>query len=159
MIMDGKFVSEKWINELKEEISLLEKKPSFCVIRIGEDPASAIYVRNKHKKCDELGILFTEYHLEEKITQEELEALIFKLNHDDQVHGIMLQSPIPKHLDIMKAFSSISPKKDVDGFSSVNVGKLIQGMNTLTACTPLGIMRLLKEYNIETSRETCSSDR
>ena len=107
-------------------------------------------MRNKHKKCDELGITFHEYHLEDTISQEALEDLIQTLNEDINVNGIMLQSPIPSHLNIIQAFQKISPEKDVDGFHPMNAGKLVQGVDGFVSCTPLGIMKLLNEYHIET---------
>lgn len=149
-IIDGKLVAENCLNELKEKVARFEKKPSLSVIRVGNDPASEIYVRNKHKKCDELGITFHEYHLEDTISQEALEDLIQTLNKDINVNGIMLQSPIPSHLNIIQAFQKISPEKDVDGFHPMNAGKLVQGVDGFVSCTPLGIMKLLNEYHIET---------
>ena len=126
----------------------MDRTPGFAVIRIGEDEASKIYVRLKHKMSEELGINFTEYHLDENITQEELISLIKKLNADDEVDGILLQSPIPYHLNILEAFQTIAPEKDVDGFSPINVGKLVQRQECFAACTPTGVMTMLKEYNI-----------
>lgn len=154
-LIDGKKVAEKCREELKQKVSVLEEKPSFVVIRIGEDAASEIYVRLKQKMCDEVGIKFTEYHLDAGITQEELMDLIRKLNADNSVHGILLQSPIPYHLNILEAFRAISPEKDVDGFSPINVGNLVQGQECFAACTPLGVMRLLKEYNIDVAGKNC----
>ena len=154
-LIDGKYVSEKCKEDIKEKIKKLNKVPGLAVIRIGEDEASKIYVRLKHQMCDELGINFTEYHLEETITQEELINLIEKLNNDESVNGILLQSPIPYHLNILEAFKTIAPEKDVDGFSPVNVGKLVQRQESFAPCTPLGIMRMLKEYNIEIEGKHC----
>ena len=147
-LIDGKKVAEKCKKNIEERIKRLDRTPGFAVIRIGEDEASKIYVRLKHKMSEELGINFTEYHLDENITQEELISLIKKLNADDEVDGILLQSPIPYHLNILEAFQTIAPEKDVDGFSPINVGKLVQRQECFAACTPTGVMTMLKEYNI-----------
>ena len=147
-LIDGKKVAEKCKKNIEERIKRLNRTPGFAVIRIGEDEASKIYVRLKHKMSEELGINFTEYHLEENITQEDLISLIRKLNADDEVDGILLQSPIPYHLNILEAFQTIAPEKDVDGFSPINVGKLVQRQECFAACTPTGVMMMLKEYNI-----------
>ena len=147
-LIDGKKVAEKCKKNIEERIKKLNKMPGFAVIRIGEDEASKIYVRLKHKMSEELGINFTEYHLDENVTQEELISLIKKLNVDDKVDGILLQSPIPYHLNILEAFQTIAPEKDVDGFSPINVGKLVQRQECFAACTPTGVMTMLKEYNI-----------
>lgn len=147
-LIDGKKVAEKCKKNIEERIKRLNRTPGFAVIRIGEDEASKIYVRLKHKMSEELGINFTEYHLEENITQEDLISLIRKLNADDEVDGILLQSPIPYHLNILEAFQTIVPEKDVDGFSPINVGKLVQRQECFAACTPTGVMTMLKEYNI-----------
>lgn len=147
-LIDGKKVAEKCKKNIEERIKRLDRTPGFAVIRIGEDEASKIYVRLKHKMSEELGINFTEYHLDENVTQEELISLIKKLNADDEVDGILLQSPIPYHLNILEAFQTIAPEKDVDGFSPINVGKLVQRQECFAACTPTGVMTMLKEYNI-----------
>ena len=147
-LIDGKKVAEKCKKNIEERIKKVNKMPGFAVIRIGEDEASKIYVRLKHKMSEELGINFTEYHLDEDVTQEELISLIKKLNADDKVDGILLQSPIPYHLNILEAFQTIAPEKDVDGFSPINVGKLVQRQECFAACTPTGVMTMLKEYNI-----------
>ena len=147
-LIDGKKVAEKCKKNIEERIKRLNRTPGFAVIRIGEDEASKIYVRLKHKMSEELGINFTEYHLEENITQEDLISLIRKLNADDEVDGILLQSPVPYHLNILEAFQTIAPEKDVDGFSPINVGKLVQRQECFAACTPTGVMTMLKEYNI-----------
>ncbi len=155
VLMDGKYVAEKCKNDIKERIRRLDKTPSLAVIRIGEDEASKIYVRLKNKMCEELGIHFTEYHLRDTITQEELISLIQKLNEDDEVNGILLQSPIPYHLNILEAFQTIKPEKDVDGFSPINVGKLVQRLECFAACTPSGVMTMLKEYKVDVEGKHC----
>ncbi|MBQ9280502.1 MAG: bifunctional methylenetetrahydrofolate dehydrogenase/methenyltetrahydrofolate cyclohydrolase FolD [Clostridia bacterium] len=151
ILLDGKMVSQKCMKGLKEKISNFTIRPSLSVIRVGEDQASEIYVNLKRKMCEELGINFTEHHLNANITQDELEGLIDQLNLDDNINAILLQSPIPSHLNVMQAFKKISPEKDVDGFCTMNVGKLVQGEDCFVACTPLGIMKLLDAYQVELS--------
>ena len=116
---------------------------------VGEDKASQVYVRNKSKACNEIGIEFEEYLLNENIQQEELIELIQKLNNDITIHGILLQSPIPAHLNINEAIRTIAPEKDVDGFNPVNVGKLCLNQDTFVSCTPYGIMKMFEAYNID----------
>ena len=116
---------------------------------VGNDSASAVYVRNKSKACNEIGIEFEEFLLPENTTREELLGLIEKINNRKDVDGILLQSPIPKHLDIREAFNAIDYKKDVDGFHPINVGKLAIGEDCFISCTPAGVMKMLEEYNIE----------
>lgn len=152
IIIDGKEVARKIRENLKSKVEELKKKnisPKLAVIMVGEDPASKIYVRNKSKACEELGIEYEEFLLKEGTTQQELLDLINKLNKDKTVHGILLQSPIPEHLDINEAFRTIAPEKDVDGFNPVNVGKLVLGQDTFISCTPFGVIKMLEEYNIE----------
>ena len=153
VILNGKEVAKKTRENLKSKVEELKKKnifPKLAVIMVGDDGASKIYVRNKSKACEELGIEYEEFLLDENTTQQQLLQLINKLNERKDVHGILLQSPVPKHLDINEAFRTISPEKDVDGFNPVNVGKLVLGQDTFISCTPFGIMKLLEEYNIET---------
>ena len=151
-IIDGKKLAKEIRENLKIKCDELKEKginPKLAVIMVGEDKASKVYVRNKSKACDEIGIAFEEFLLDENITQEELINLIQKLNKDKTIHGILLQSPIPKHLDINEAFRTIAPEKDVDGFNPVNVGKLSLNQDTLVSCTPYGIMRMFEAYNID----------
>ncbi len=151
IIIDGKLLSQKIKENLKIQCNELKEKgikPKLAVIMVGEDKASQIYVKNKSKACDEIGIEFEEYLLDEKINQNELIELIEKLNKDKTVHGILLQSPIPQNLDINEAFRTISPEKDVDGFNPLNVGKLCLNQDTFVSCTPYGIMKMFEEYNI-----------
>ncbi len=152
VIIDGKKLAKKTRENLKIECSNLKEKniiPKLSVIMVGEDPASKIYVKTKSKACDEIGIEYEEHILNENIIQEELIELIHKLNNDDSVNGILLQSPIPRHLDIDEAFREISSEKDVDGFNPINVGKLLLNQDTFVSCTPYGIMKMFEEYNIE----------
>ena len=151
-IINGKELAQKIRLEVKEEVKELKAKgiePKLSVIMVGTDKASEVYVRNKSKACEEIGIAFEEFLLSEETTMKELLALIEKLNNRKDIHGILLQSPIPKHLDIRKAFNSINYKKDVDGFHPINVGKLVLGEEGFVSCTPAGVMEMLKEYNIE----------
>ncbi len=151
-ILDGKVASATVKNSLKLEVEELKKEginPKLAVIMVGNDPSSKIYVRNKSLSCMELGIDYEEFLLDENTKQEELLNLIDKLNNDDSVHGILLQSPIPRNLDINEAFRRISPKKDVDGFNPVNVGKLCLGQDTFVSCTPFGVIKILELNNID----------
>ena len=151
-ILNGKELAKKIRGELKEEVIKLKEKninPKLAVIMVGDDKASAVYVRNKSKACEEIGIEFEEFLLDRTITQEELINLIKTLNNREDIHGILLQSPIPDSLDIREAFNTIDYKKDVDGFNPINVGKLLIGEDTFIPCTPLGVIKLLEEYNIQ----------
>ena len=152
-IIDGKLTSAKIREEIKAEAALLTAKgtqPGLAVIIVGEDPASQIYVRNKEKACDEVGFYSEKYALPAETTEAELTALIEKLNADKNIHGILVQSPLPKHLDEKRIVAQILPSKDVDAFSEENVGKITLGTPRFLPCTPAGIMELLKRYNIET---------
>lgn len=152
-ILDGKKVSAKVREDLKLEVDNLKKegiKPKLAVIMVGNDPASKVYVRNKNKACEEIGIEYEEFLLDEKTTMEELLNVIDNLNKNKNIDGILLQSPIPKHLDINKAFRAILPEKDVDGFHPINAGKLSIGEKCFVPCTPHGVVKIIEEYNIET---------
>ncbi len=148
-IIDGKILAKKIRGELKKEVDTFKIKPYLAVIMVGNNDASKVYVRNKSKACEDVGIIFKEYLLEENISMKELLEVIEKLNNDKNVTGILLQSPIPKHLRIEEAFERISKEKDVDGFNPYNVGKLTIGEDIFIPCTPLGIMKMLEEYNIK----------
>ena len=150
-LIDGKETAKKIRMGLKEEVDELKKNginPKLAVIMVGDDKASVVYVRNKSKACEEIGIEFEEFLMDATTTQEELISLIHKLNNREDIHGILLQSPIPKGLDIRKAFNTIDYKKDVDGFNPINVGKLSIGEDCFISCTPYGVIKLLEEYNI-----------
>lgn len=152
ILMDGKELAKKIRGELKEEVEQLKKDgitPKLAVVMVGEDKASQVYVRNKSRACDEIGIAFEEFLLPDTTKMEELLALIDSLNNRDDIDGILLQSPIPKHLDINLAFNRISPEKDVDGFNPINVGRLSIGEDSFVSCTPAGVVRMLEEYDIE----------
>ena len=151
-LINGKELAKKIREELKIEVNSLRKEgiiPKLAVIMVGNDKASEVYVRNKSKACNEIGIEFEEFLLDSNIEQEELIDLIKKLNNRKDVHGILLQSPIPEHLNIREAFDTIDYKKDVDGFNPVNVGKLAIGEDAFVSCTPYGVIKMLEEYNIE----------
>jgi len=149
MILDGKKVSEEIIGSLKEKIAKIPFKIVFAVIWIGNDEASSIYVRNKVRKCESVGINVELYHLEVNVSEQEVLQLIDELNIRDEIKGILLQSPIPNHIDIHKCFDRISPKKDIDGFSKISCGNLFLAKPSFISCTPKGIMKLLEYYNIE----------
>lgn len=152
MIIDGKELARKTREKLKIECDNLKKEgilPKLAVIMVGDDKASQIYVKNKSKACQEIGIKFEEYFLGNDIKQEELIELIQKLNLDKSINGILLQSPIPKSLDINEAFRIILPEKDVDGFNPINVGKLCLNQEKFVSCTPYGIMKMFEEYDID----------
>ena len=151
-ILDGKELAQKIRSNLKikvDELKLEGIHPKRAVIMVGEDPSSKIYVRNKSKACEEIGIEYEEFLLKDTIQMEELLKLIDTLNKRQDVHGILLQSPIPNNLDINLAFKRIVPEKDVDGFNPVNVGRLCLNQDGFVSCTPFGVMKLLEEYNID----------
>ena len=150
-ILNGREVAQKTKADLKIEVEKLKESgifPKLAVIMVGNDSASQIYVKNKSKACDEIGVEFEEYLLPEDTKQEDLINLIEGLNNKKEINGILLQSPIPKELDINEAFRAILPEKDVDGFHPINVGKLSLGQDTFISCTPAGIIKILEEYNI-----------
>ena len=154
IIIDGKAVAKKIREKVKLDVEELKGRginPKLAVIMVGNDSASAVYVKNKSKACENTGIEFEEFLLPEDTKEEELLEVIDKLNKDNSVHGILLQSPVPKHINIDKAFDRIFHEKDVDGFNAVNVGNLTIGKDCFISCTPHGIIKLLEEYNIEIS--------
>lgn len=149
-LIDGKALAAKVRENIKQRIEQENIKAKLAVILVGNDDASVVYVRNKNKACEKVGIAFEEYLLPEETTQKELLDLIDKLNSDESTTGILLQYPIPKHLNVQEAFNRISPLKDVDGFNPMNVGLRTIGDKTgFVPCTPLGIMEMFNEYNIE----------
>lgn len=157
-IIDGKEVSSAVKNRVAGEVKELNKNGiSVClaVILVGSDPASKIYVANKKKACEQLGIISKEYLLPADTTQKELLSLIEQLNNDKTVNGILCQLPLPKTIDEKTVISAISPEKDVDAFHPVNVGKIMIGDYYFLPCTPAGIMEMLKYYNIEIAGRNC----
>ena len=150
-IINGKELAANIRKELKKEVEELKKKaiyPKLAVIMVGDDKASKVYVKSKSNACEEIGIEYEEFLLDENTTMEQLLNLIYKLNEDEKVHGILLQSPVPKHLDINMAFKEIKTEKDVDGFNPINVGKLSLNQDCFVSCTPYGIIKMLEAYNI-----------
>lgn len=157
-IIDGKQISKEIKEELREEVSLLKqqgKEACLAVIQVGNDPASSVYVGNKKKACDFIGISSKSYELEETTTQETLLHLIKELNEDDTVNGILVQLPLPKHMDEDVVIQTISPQKDVDGFHPISVGNLWIGDQGFLSCTPAGIIQLLKRSEIEIAGKEC----
>lgn len=154
ILIDGKKISSEIKNELKEKISELIKEgknvPGLVAILVGDDPASNIYVTNKGKACEEIGMLTKTEALSAAISEADLLSLIDKYNVDRNYHGILVQLPLPEHIDENKVIERISPKKDVDGFHPVSVGNLVIGKDTFASCTPAGIQELLKRYSIST---------
>lgn len=157
-IIDGKRISQEIKDELKEEVAALKAhgiEGSLAVIQVGEDPASSVYVRNKKKACEYIGLHSLSYELPEETTEKELLDLIASLNENDAVNGILVQLPVPKHIDAYKVIRAISPEKDVDGFHPMNVGRLVIGEKGFVSCTPAGIIQLLKRSGIEISGKNC----
>ena len=155
VLIDGKKVSGQIRNRLAEEVKELKKKtgktPGLATVLVGDDPASAVYVRNKNKICGELGFQSFEQKLSADTSEEQLLQLVGELNSNKDIHGILVQLPLPDQIDSEKILQAIDPKKDVDGFHPVNVGKLVVGNALLTPCTPTGIIELLDHYDIEIS--------
>ncbi len=155
VILDGRALSEKIRGELKEEVEYLKEKfgraPTLAVVLVGNDPASEIYVRNKIKACQKVGINSLDKKLPETITQEELNRVVKELNDNKDVDGIIVQLPLPKHLSCREVINYISPEKDVDGFHPLNAGKCMLGLydEGLMPCTPAGVMKFFEEYGIE----------
>lgn len=158
IIIDGKRISTEIKDEIKEQVAVYAAKGikiKMAVIKVGEDPASAVYVRNKQLACEYVGIESAAYNLAEETTEEELLNLVKKLNNDDTVNGILVQLPLPKHINEDKVLNTIDSTKDVDGFHPNNVGKMMVGEETFLPCTPAGIVELLKRTNIELEGKEC----
>lgn len=157
-IIDGKAVSAAVKQRVKEECDRLKAKgvtPGLAVVIVGDDPASRVYVNNKKKACELVGFHSEEYALPEQTTQEELLDLVDKLNADKKIHGILVQLPLPKHLDDKAVIAHIDPNKDVDAFHAENVGKIMIGEYSFLPCTPAGVMELLASENIEVEGKSC----
>lgn len=151
-IIDGKELAKNIRLKLKDEVEELKNadiNPKLAVIMVGDDKASKVYVKNKSKACEDVGIEYEEHILPASTKMEELLELIENLNNDETVHGILVQSPLPKGLDANEAFRTISSKKDVDGFNPINVGRLSLNQDCFVSCTPFGIIKMLEAYNIE----------
>ncbi len=159
VIIDGKKTSSDMRGEIRERTLKFKEEngflPGLAVIIVGEDPASQVYVRNKKKDCDEVGFNSEVIALPENTEEKELLGLIDTLNKRDDIHGILVQLPLPKHLDSEIVIAAIDPEKDVDAFSYVNVGKITVGNYSFLPCTPAGVMELLKRYNIEVAGKNC----
>lgn len=157
-LIDGKRISQEIKDELKEKVSKLKGKGiqgCLAVIQVGEDPASSVYVRNKKRACEYIGIESQSYELAEQTTESELLGLIQKLNEDLKVSGILVQLPVPKHIRADKIIQAIHPSKDVDGFHPQNVGALASGLPGYISCTPAGIIQLLKRSDIQIAGKNC----
>ena len=157
-LIDGKLISTQIKDELKAEVAELKEKgivPCLAVIQVGNDPASSVYVNNKKKACAYIGIESLAYELEENISQEELLSIIDELNHNDMVNGILVQLPLPKHINEEAIIQAIKPEKDVDGFHPETVGNMCIGSRGFLPCTPAGVIQLLKRSHIEIEGKEC----
>ena len=154
-IINGKEISASIRAEIKAETEKLGIKPGLAVILVGNDPASQVYVRNKNKACEEVGFYSEMYTLPEETSMDDLLGLIDQLNQSPQIHGILVQLPLPKHLDEEKVILAIDPSKDVDAFHPENVGKIMIGNHSFLPCTPAGVMELIKRSGIEISGKEC----
>ena len=155
VLMDGKSLAARVKAQLAQTSAKMKKKPALAVILAGDDPASAVYVRNKEKDCAECGILCRDFRLPASVSQTELLALVEQLNADSDVDGILVQLPLPRHLEPRKILFAIDPGKDVDCFHPANVGRLWQGSGIYQPCTPAGVMALLQEYHIDPCGRSC----
>lgn len=143
-LIDGRAVASDLRAALRVKIATMAVKPGLAVVLVGEDPASQVYVKSKIKSCEDVGIISTEHRLPENISQEELLSLITLLNQDENIHGVLIQLPLPGHLDAQKAIEALDPNKDVDGLHPVNIGRLVSGLDGFVPCTPEGVKLLLK---------------
>jgi methylenetetrahydrofolate dehydrogenase (NADP+)/methenyltetrahydrofolate cyclohydrolase len=158
-LLDGKKLSNKIKEELKSDVKELKAKgitPGLAVILVGEDPASQTYVSMKAKSCKETGIYSVVHEFPETITQDELLDTIERINENPNIHGVLVQLPLPNHIDSTKVLEAVSPKKDVDGFHPYNMGRLVTNLDSFVPCTPLGVMEIFKEYDIDlTGKDVC----
>lgn len=154
-IINGKEISAAIREEIKAEVQGMSIRPGLAVVLVGDDPASAVYVRNKSKACAEVGIYSEAYRLPEETGRDQLLGLIGQLNQSPLIHGILVQLPLPKHLDPEEVIMAIDPAKDVDAFHPVNVGKIMIGNYDFLPCTPAGVMELLHRSGIEVSGKEC----
>ncbi|MCR5429838.1 MAG: bifunctional methylenetetrahydrofolate dehydrogenase/methenyltetrahydrofolate cyclohydrolase FolD [Eubacterium sp.] len=158
MIIDGKKISTEIKDELKEQVAKLKGdgvEVTLAVVKVGEDPASAVYVRNKEKACEYIGINSKKIEMPEETTEEELLQLVNDLNTDPAINGILVQLPLPKHIDENKILLAIDPMKDVDGFHPVNVGKMVIGEESFLPCTPAGIIEMIKRSGLDIEGKEC----
>jgi methylenetetrahydrofolate dehydrogenase (NADP+)/methenyltetrahydrofolate cyclohydrolase len=157
-IIDGKAISLQIKDELKKQVSAYKEQGieiTMAVVKVGNDPASAVYVRNKERACEYIGVTSRTLALPEETTEEELLNTVKELNEDSSVNGILVQLPLPKHIDESKILLAIDPKKDVDGFHPVNVGKMVIGEDTFLPCTPAGIIEMIKRSGIDIEGKEC----
>ncbi len=157
-IIDGKLVAARLREQIKSETASLSAKsrvPGLAVILIGEDPASQVYVKNKEKACAEVGFYSEKYVLNENTSQQDVIFLIKRLNNDRKIDGILVQAPVPKHIDYEKVIDAIDPTKDVDAFCPINVGKIMLGKYDFAPCTPAGVMQLISSAGIELAGKNC----
>lgn len=155
ILIDGKALAQKIRNQVIEEVKGLPRVPSLAAIVVGKDPASIIYVNNKENDCELCGIKSTRLDLSEEITESELLSIVDKLNQDNSIDGILVQLPLPSHIDERTVIEAVSPSKDVDAFHPYNVGKMITSEPILWPCTPSGIMEMFHEYNISLDGKVC----
>ncbi|AFY71722.1 5,10-methylenetetrahydrofolate dehydrogenase (NADP+), methenyltetrahydrofolate cyclohydrolase [Thalassoporum mexicanum PCC 7367] len=157
-IIDGKAIAQRKQAEMAEVVANLslqiDRPPGLAVLMVGDNPASAAYVRNKERACQKLGIASLGQHFAAEVGQAELEQVIDRLNQDDRVDGILVQLPLPEHLDATALLNRIAPNKDADGLHPFNLGKLVRGEEGLRSCTPAGVMALLHEYNLDPAGKT-----
>ena len=155
MIIDGKQIAKKIRISIAEQVAKLDRKPGLAVVLVGDDPASAVYVRNKDNACKEVGFYSEKINKPADITQAELLSEVERLNKDDKIDGILVQLPLPSHLDANQVIEAINPNKDVDGFHSENVGKLMQNKPYLRPCTPKGVMTMLATIGVDLVSKNC----
>ena len=158
-ILDGRKLSKKIEEKVSEEVKQLKQTcgctPGLAVVLVGQDPASAAYVNMKKKACDRVGFYSITHDMPETISQEAIEKTIVMLNNDSNVDGILIQLPLPSHIDTTKLLELVDPAKDVDGFHPYNVGRLVTNLDGFVPCTPLGVMELLSEYEIDVKGKNC----
>ena len=155
MLIDGKALARKVREQTAREAAQLPRKAGLAVVLVGDDPASRIYVTGKERDCEQCGFMSREYKYDAAVTQDELLALIARLNQDPEIDGILVQLPLPEHIDEDAIIEAISPEKDVDAFHPVNVGRLSAGKPVLLPCTPAGIMEMLRAYEIPVEGKVC----
>lgn len=158
-IIDGKETAQQIKNEIADEVAAMlnseEQSPHLVAVLVGEDPASQTYVRNKEKACAQVGIISSVYKYPESISEKELLDVVDFINNDDEIDGLIVQLPLPKHISEKKIIEKINPAKDVDGFHPLNVGKMALNLPTYLPATPYGILQLIERYNIETEGKSC----
>lgn len=158
-LLDGKLLSQKIEQYVSDEVKLLKEgcgcTPGLAVVLVGQDPASAAYVNMKKKACDRVGFYSITHDMPESISQEAIERTIVSMNNNDSIDGILIQLPLPAHIDTTKLLELVDPAKDVDGFHPYNVGRLVTNLDAFVPCTPLGVMELLNEYNIDVKGKNC----